>query len=512
MEFPTCTDHYNVYGGRETLEGMLPIRSDSFTTTRLGTAKACLSLQSLAPGFRSNEVMLWQNLFLSIFLTPVLGAPALESRQGAAVDCSPSSKTGLKPECWKQLNVETFINDWIKANGTDANCGQLGFAQCFLQFNGFTGLTCDLITSNTCPPFPTTDNSKYYSEQQFYALWNIYTIYQFFNQYSQALSNGASLAGQTIDDIVATVGPPVEAQAGKDSLMTVLGATLGIVTTLAGVVPGGAATTGASFILSGIGNALGIAPELGTTLLVTQTANDRFLQLGKIGSGLASLVEDYQANLLKMVQTIQGDAALFNAAASTGGFSQRVTTSLTVQSSDLFHQLQLFVLSQALQANGIVSSRSTGVDVLEFAKETDQISCDAFGPGGNCNQWWFDPANKNTYALHNGNDRGNTQIALTQAIVDKGWATLDEVFKVEDCAGKGVTFDATKLGATCLATHGFCEWNYVETAARTQPQFKNCGNDKDWGTLCGSFQSGILVPESYLGPLFKFSAGTCKKL
>lgn len=283
------------------------------------------------------------------------------------------------------------------------------------------------------------------------ALWNIYTIYQFFNQYSQALSNGASLAGQTIDAIVAKVAPPVEAPASTSTLMKALGSTLNVVSIFTGVVPG-ASGVAVGFIRSGLGAAFDLSGKLGETLGVTQTADDRFTQLGDIGSSLAKLVEDYQSNLLKTVQEIQGNHTLFLAAAGDGGFSQRVTTSLTIQSSQLYKQLQLFVLSTALKANGIISSRSTGVKVLDFAKETSDISCEAFSEGGNCNQWWFDEAAGSTYALHNPKDWENTHIDLTFAIVDNGWATLDQIFKIEDCAGKEPTFDTATLGITCMVS------------------------------------------------------------
>jgi len=276
-------------------------------------------------------------------------------------------------------------------------------------------------------------------------------VYQFFNQYSQALSNGGSLAGQTIDDIIAAVAPPVEAQVETDTIFKVLGATLGIVSTFNGLVPG-AAGTATGLILGGLGNVLSASQDLQNSLLVTQTANERFTQIGKIGSGLANFIEGYQNNLLATVQKIQGDDALFRATCGEGGFSQRVTTSLTIQASALYRQLQLFVLSQALQANGIVSSKSTGVNVLDFAKETTEIQCASLTSAGNCFQWFLDSAAGNTYAFHNPGDTENTQVTLTNAIVDNGWAPLDQVFKMESCSGQAPTFDPKTLSVTCLVS------------------------------------------------------------
>jgi hypothetical protein len=31
--------------------------------------------------------------------------------------------------------MNKYITDWVAENGTKANCAELGFAQCYLQFN-----------------------------------------------------------------------------------------------------------------------------------------------------------------------------------------------------------------------------------------------------------------------------------------------------------------------------------------------------------------------------------------
>lgn len=275
--------------------------------------------------------------------------------------------------------------------------------------------------------------------------------------------------------------------------MKALGSTLDVITMFTGLVPD-ATGKAVTFIRAGLVAAFNLSSKLGQTLGVTQTANDRFTQLGDIGSGLAALVVEYQSNLLATVEEIQGNYTVFLAACQDGGFSQRVTTSLTIQSTELYRKLQLYVLSSALKANGIVASRSTGVHVLDFALTTDEISCTAFSEGGNCNQWWYDATGGNTYALHNPDDWENTHIDLTFAIYNNSWATLDEIFLVENCTGQEPTFDASTLSFSCLANHGYCEWNYLTTPdlARFGSQWTNCDNDGHWGYLCGSFQDGVL--------------------
>jgi hypothetical protein len=157
------------------------------------------------------------------FLT---GTVAQNSTTGALKSlptCAPKASTALVPECWIELEVEKYLVDWWTAN--EASCRTLGFAQCFLKNNRYPGLTCDEIAVGTCPPIDT--NGAFDSQQQFYALWTIYAIHQFFTQYSQALSNSVLLAAGQIGDIVYTVNPPEEAEVSKNLIAIILGATVG---------------------------------------------------------------------------------------------------------------------------------------------------------------------------------------------------------------------------------------------------------------------------------------------
>ncbi|KAI8163565.1 hypothetical protein K4K49_012997 [Colletotrichum sp. SAR 10_70] len=417
------------------------------------------------------------------------------------LDCSPDSETGLKPECWAQLNVTDYITKWIAENGTKADCDNLGFAQCFLAFNGYGGRTCDTLTRDTCGAFETAGvAANYYSPQQFYTLWNIYAISQFFNQFSEALWNGHSLAADTIGDIVATVSPSTDPQVPSTLLWTSISggfwmAAVGAFANplLAGVATGMAVVTGmSSFFMTS----------------VSGSSNSRFITLGKIGSELAQLVIDYQGSLENALKELQHNSTLFIAATEPGGFSQRAVTSLNLQATELYHDLQLFVLSQALKANGIVSARSTNVNALDFAPQTNgHISCPGLGPAGNCYQFWIDPDTGSSYALHNPKEWKNDYVDVLNKIHDKSWANLSEIFKVEDCQGKDPSFDGTSK-VTCLASHGWCEYAYdgqtTVTESRTaNKQFTNCNNDKSWGTLCNWMSGGLVLPVSYLGPLLK---------
>ncbi|KAK1997192.1 hypothetical protein LX36DRAFT_701135 [Colletotrichum falcatum] len=383
-----------------------------------------------------------------------------------ALDCSSSSPTGLKPECWAQLNVSAYITNWLAENGTKADCDTLGFAQCFLVFNGYGGRTCDTFTRDTCDGFETADSDDYYSPQQFYTLWNIYAIYQFFNQYSEALGNGHSLASDTIEDIVATVSPSTDPEVPSTLLWTAISGGFWLI-----------AAGGVNPVLGLISTGLAVVTGMSSFFMtsVAGSSNARFITLGQIGSNLAELVIDYQNVLEDSLKQLQSNSTLFLAATAPGGFSQRAATSLNLESVSLYHDLQLYILSLALKANGIVSARSTGVNVLEFAPTTNgAISCPSLGPAGNCYQFWIDPDTNNTYALHNPGDITNDYVDVLNKIHDKGWANLSEIFKVEDCAGKDPSFDG-KTKVTCLASHGYCEYDYANQDTVTESLI--------WGTF-----------------------------
>jgi hypothetical protein len=288
------------------------------------------------------------------------------------------------------------------------------------------------------------------------ALWNIYTVYQFFNQYSTALSNGIALAGQTIDAIVTAVAPPVASQTDSNMVFDVLAGSLVFFGHTAGLGIPGVAGRLPNVIAAGIALALGTSTGLTNLLLdPMQTANERFVQLGQVGSSLAQFVTKYQENILELVQTIQGNATLFTAACSTGGFSQPITTTLTGESDELFHELEAYILSQALQANGYVITRSTGISALEVAAETSNVNCPSMSNASTCNQWWIDGDTHTTYSLHNPSDPENDHVTLTNQIINNGWANLTELFKVESCTGKPVSFNQNTVGTDCVVSFFF---------------------------------------------------------
>jgi hypothetical protein len=328
-------------------------------------------------------------------------------------------------------------------------------------------------------------------------------MYQFFNQFSEALSNGASLAGTTIDDIVATVSPPTDASSPSTLLWTAISGGFWMLA----AVPLGPFS---ALLNTGLAVVTGMSSFFMDSIAGSSTA--RFILLGDIGSELATLVTEYQTSLENALKELQGNSTLFIAATEPGGFSTRAVTSLNTQSVDIFHDLQLYILSEALKGNNVVSARSTDVIAMDVATNTGAIYCPSLGPAGNCYQFWVDEEAGNTYALHNTNDWGfDDSTEVLNKIVDSGWANLSEIFKVEDCQGKEPGFDGTKV--SCLATHKYCEWDYAsQVSGGKWNQYTNCDADSKWGTQCSSWSTIYLVPDSYLGPALADETLYCRKL
>lgn len=453
--------------------------------------------------------------------TSVTRASPIVARQDTttltADNCT--SDKEIQPQCWIDLDVPGYIKDWEAANGTAADCDSLGFAQCFLFAHGYTGLTCDDITSNTCPPFATIDPSAYSSPQEFYVLWNIYNTYQLFNSWSQSLYNGAQLAAGTLDDIVATVSPPTNNQVSHSIIASLLASSFFFLSNFMAIVPIAAPLAVGETLIAGL-----VVNNAATSFSMTSSlmgyfagggdTDVRFTTLGTIGTDLSNLVVDFQTNLVKGIKEIQGNSTMFLALADQGVLSLRLKNGDVDQSVNLFRDLQVYILSEALASNGIISAKSTNVNALTFAPTTPgTVDCPGLGPAGNCYQFWVDEEAGNTYAFHNPADWTPKvdYVDMMNKITDQGWANLTELFKIEDCQGVTPSLNTTTLSMNCLASHKLCEWNYPPgmEAYEVADQWLNCDNDEKWGYACSSWVSGIEIPPSYLGPslLEKSSSG-----
>ncbi|KAH9845040.1 hypothetical protein Tdes44962_MAKER06899 [Teratosphaeria destructans] len=401
-----------------------------------------------------------------------------------------------------------YIREWVAEHGEEEGIKDKGFAQAYLSWSHENTPTCNLITSNTCTQ--PSSNAKYENYQQFYTLWNIFAVYQYWNQYYSALTDSEARATAKLQKIVDMVAPPVEKALSVPEWYTIFGMGLYWATTIisplttlsgASAVP----AAGISLILNGVWSARAVMPQgYPKAKEPTQTAQSRFGSLADVGSKLADMVEDWQKQTVTDVRSMQDNVDAFIALCEPGGFSQRVTLSLPDQSTALYKGLELFILAAGMTANGVVVAKSTGINPKEVATRTGEIQCPDFGPSGSCNNWWYDPKSGNSYAFHDTTNHKRDFTELVNWLWDeKIVENLGEIFENEACSGKEPSLDSPDLNVLCPFNAKNCEYNYDRHVKdQRAKQWMNCDNDPFWMKPCHDHDEEVAVlPLSYLGPL-----------
>lgn len=82
-------------------------------------------------------------------------------------NCSDPS-TGRAPDCFTQLNLADYINNWV--NTHQCYTGE-SFANCYLRQNSLGAFDCAAITANGCPAPQLSDITD---AKAFYTAYNIF--------------------------------------------------------------------------------------------------------------------------------------------------------------------------------------------------------------------------------------------------------------------------------------------------------------------------------------------------
>ncbi|KAF8532329.1 hypothetical protein BDD12DRAFT_765764 [Trichophaea hybrida] len=342
---------------------------------------------------------------------------------------SSNQHRSLTPSCWTELGMDTYIKQWVTDNG---NCDE-GFAQCFLKLNKHPEMTCDIITDETCSPPDAADNWD--SPQQFLAVWNIYAIHQFFDQYYRAITDAHTQALGKVGAIVLKIFPPHnDASIDGKIFGILLSASFGMF----GVVKEFMSDFKSIWI--GMSVLAGSAAQV-TNYIETEGGNNfnqETVMIADMQSKLGDMVVAYQAGIALMVTKIQGDSEKFLKLCSAGGFSQRIRTSLPDSTTVIFDHLLVYILSVVLQENNIVISKSPNTNPQTVAQQTNKVHCPGFDQYGTCFQYYYDQPSDTTYTLTNVKDNaGNDYWDLTHTIWTQGWATPTSLFLgSEGCASK----------------------------------------------------------------------------
>ena len=87
------------------------------------------------------------------------------------VNCSDLS-TGRDNKCWNELNLTSWVENWIIYNPCYEN---EGFSSCFLRKVGYPQLDCTGVKLATCTPPPVISSND---TRIFYVAYNIYGMYR----------------------------------------------------------------------------------------------------------------------------------------------------------------------------------------------------------------------------------------------------------------------------------------------------------------------------------------------
>ncbi|KAH8746898.1 hypothetical protein F5883DRAFT_437763 [Diaporthe sp. PMI_573] len=406
----------------------------------------------------------------------------------------------IHTECWEILKMNDHLNDWWSKNS--AKCGDKGFSQCYLDSAGLITWTCDVLSLSTCSPPPSGQGAKYNSYQEFYAVWNIYTINQYFANYHQALLNGQAEAIGVVGQIVDIVAPPEDVNAKTPLFGPILGVTVG----LFAVSPICALPYEASSLVGGISGA-----PVGLVNLLFPKSTVNPVKWQDMSATLSGFVDEYQKNVGAAVTLIQKDFDTFYGVTHDGAFCAKISDSLPEKTSFLYRELIKWTFNQAVQARGFFSIKNPGVNPKKLEAETGNFKCGDYDNYGICkdNKYiYFDGTD--SYGMARARDVGADFFpGVLQIAFDKNWTTPQELYlNAQECSFKAETdsqTNATELDMGCASNTPVCVVDMsvnLDTALSTHnpgSMFTNCPPMLGWGV--DYWNNKAYVPFSYLGPL-----------
>ncbi|WQF87596.1 hypothetical protein CDEST_12610 [Colletotrichum destructivum] len=425
---------------------------------------------------------------------------ALALRQVTIDKCSPSSPDGIQPECWQVLEVNNHLNDWWSKNSERCKKQNKGFSQCYLDTAGLITWSCDFISLNACTPPPSGRDDEYASYQEFYVIWNIYTINLFWTNYHQALMQGQATAIGAVAEIVKVVAPPKTKNAKTPLFAPIWAITTG---QLAMIFPPLGAYVYTSMALASVIGVLGGGAGLVNLLFPPKQVNP--VPWEGLSAALSEHVNEYQKNVGVALTAIQTDFDKFYAMTSNGGFSQKFRTNLPENTDFMYHNLLKWTLNEALQQMDYFVVKNPGVDPRKIP--IDPYDCTNLDQFNTCGPIWYD--GKDSYGLARANDIGMDRMKeILDVAFAKNWTTPHELYiDSQSCRGKNGSeaFDAKDLMLSCVSNLPVCEFNFdfnpfeVMDTRYNPPQFTNCPNMRGYGTP-NMWSNEAGVPLTYLGP------------
>ncbi|KAK2008689.1 hypothetical protein LZ32DRAFT_539416 [Colletotrichum eremochloae] len=417
----------------------------------------------------------------------------------SADQCTPSSDNGIQPGCWEALDMHGYLSAWWQNNSAKCNSTNKGFAQCFLDSAGMITWSCDLISLNGCTPPPSGPGIQYHSNQQFYAIWNIYSINLFFTNYHQGLLQGQATAVGAVAEIVKVVAPPVKVNAFTPKVGPIVGTLVGLIGPFVGETFGLAVVIPFLLILAPLGNTGGLVNILFPSKEVSP------IPWESLSATVGDEVNEFQKNLGVALEKIQTDFNTFFAITSSGLFSQKFPTSLPENTDYMYHSLLKWIFNEALLQMDYFAVKNPGIDPRKIP--INAYDCSNLDQFGTCGPIWYDGSD--SYGLARVSDIGMDRMQeILKTAFARNWTSPQQLYiDAQRCREKNSSqeFNVNDLTLSCINYLPVCEFNFdynpwEELTNRTNPyQFTNCPSQRGWGTP-QYWDSEAGVPLTYLGP------------
>ncbi|KAI9852120.1 MAG: hypothetical protein M1838_001744 [Thelocarpon superellum] len=417
------------------------------------------------------------------------------------IDCMDPKRDGLDSECWKVLNLTSFVKRWVREHECKAD---QPFATCFLDAHDLVGWDCNQIDTDSCstPPFN-------YDPQTFYVIYTIYGVHQFFNSYWLALVAANGLASEALQAIVNMIAPPKTKNLEIQGIFTALTYSLALLDIPAAFALVGMRALVADTMLTAVQQ----APAMLKYFFPVQNVDPATVQIYEISNQLAQLVNQFQGTVSSTIGVINSNATVFMAWAETGLFSSG-RPSLEITTGHLYQGLNTYVISQAYAANNIIGARALDTNVQQLQANSSStlsydIHCAAYDQYNTCNAWWYDESNHITYTLDSLEDASRNPYSDLQTMFSNAWTTGPLLFGgASKCKGSsgyqksptlsnqgGLSFD-------CISTLQMCTWD-LHCGLSTTCEFSDCPVQESFAVnSCSHAEDAIYsvtVPAGYMG-------------
>jgi hypothetical protein len=321
-----------------------------------------------------------------------------------------------------------YVTDYMTKKG--AACTQ-GFARCFLDDIQQSTTSCGTIA----PAASTAPSPQLIPKaEDFYVAYAIYAINQAFNTYSLAITAANGLASELVPAVIELLDPPKQLNILLNDLFTALSVGLSFL------------APESTIINTMVQGALQIA-SVGKFLFPEGTADSQVQELASVDQALEGVVTTLQGDVNDVVPVILNDVNNFVTFSGTGQFSQLTQESVFNDTRGLLTGLVTYIISQAMQLNKVVLSRSPqGYDVnsqVASDHQTSDYKISGCGHGydavGVCETWYFNTTTEISYSFVNlDNPSHNFNQDMESIFAQNKWTTPDLlIMAAERCAAAG---------------------------------------------------------------------------